>query len=167
MCYYVSCGYILYCEIFFFFNQKTAYDMRISDWSSDVCSSDLGLSRKKTIGGITGRDVPADRIHGSVAAHLIAAQRGAMLLRVHDVVATVDALKVRNAVAGQPMPRTSPPPTSPRWPADECRVDAGQTLTSPAQAPAPAGFHRLGHRAGPPVVHSTSANPGTQEPRPG
>src|SRR3546814_540500 len=42
-----------------------------------------GLSRQKTIGGITGRDVPADRIHGSVAAHLIAAQRGAMLLRVH------------------------------------------------------------------------------------
>lgn len=78
-----------------------------------------GLSRKKTIGGITGRDVPADRIHGSVAAHLIAAQRGAMLLRVHDVVATVDALKVWNAVAGQPMPRTSPPPTSPRWPDDE------------------------------------------------
>src|SRR3546814_5247517 len=27
--------------IFFFFKQKTAYDMRISDWSSDVCSSDL------------------------------------------------------------------------------------------------------------------------------
>src|SRR3546814_9948910 len=27
----------------FFFKQKTAYDMRISDWSSDVCSSDLGL----------------------------------------------------------------------------------------------------------------------------
>src|SRR3546814_3160844 len=27
---------------FFFFKQKTAYDMRISDWSSDVCSSDLG-----------------------------------------------------------------------------------------------------------------------------
>src|SRR3546814_4012640 len=27
--------------VFFFFNQKTAYDMRISDWSSDVCSSDL------------------------------------------------------------------------------------------------------------------------------
>src|SRR3546814_8656199 len=29
---------------FFFFKQKTAYEMRISDWSSDVCSSDLGLS---------------------------------------------------------------------------------------------------------------------------
>src|SRR3546814_7301988 len=32
---------VLYVVIFFFFKQKTAYDMRISDWSSDVCSSDL------------------------------------------------------------------------------------------------------------------------------
>src|SRR3546814_16179827 len=32
---------MLYCVMFFFFKQKTAYDMRISDWSSDVCSSDL------------------------------------------------------------------------------------------------------------------------------
>src|SRR3546814_5037557 len=32
----------LFCFLFFFFKQKTAYDMRISDWSSDVCSSDLG-----------------------------------------------------------------------------------------------------------------------------
>src|SRR3546814_11512565 len=31
------------CFLFFFFKQKTAYEMRISDWSSDVCSSDLGL----------------------------------------------------------------------------------------------------------------------------
>src|SRR3546814_5808333 len=30
------------CCLFFFFKQKTAYEMRISDWSSDVCSSDLG-----------------------------------------------------------------------------------------------------------------------------
>src|SRR3546814_3838248 len=30
------------CCVFFFFKQKTAYEMRISDWSSDVCSSDLG-----------------------------------------------------------------------------------------------------------------------------
>lgn len=58
-----------------------------------------GLSRKRTIGALTGREVPADRVHGSVAAHLIAAQRGALLLRVHDVGATVDALKVWAAVA--------------------------------------------------------------------
>src|SRR3546814_8970573 len=31
---------------FFFFKQKTAYELRISDWSSDVCSSDLGKGRK-------------------------------------------------------------------------------------------------------------------------
>src|SRR3546814_5155396 len=31
----------LRCRMFFFFKQKTAYEMRISDWSSDVCSSDL------------------------------------------------------------------------------------------------------------------------------
>src|SRR3546814_20297744 len=34
----------LFC-VFFFFKQKTAYEMRISDWSSDVCSSDLPLGR--------------------------------------------------------------------------------------------------------------------------
>src|SRR3546814_15765692 len=34
---------VVYFE-FFFFKQKTAYEMRISDWSSDVCSSDLSLS---------------------------------------------------------------------------------------------------------------------------
>src|SRR3546814_3975287 len=34
----------VYCHLFFFFKQKTAYEMRISDWSSDVCSSDLAAS---------------------------------------------------------------------------------------------------------------------------
>src|SRR3546814_4560146 len=34
---------MFYYEFFFFFKQKTAYEMRISDWSSDVCSSDLWL----------------------------------------------------------------------------------------------------------------------------
>src|SRR3546814_9016503 len=32
---------VMLCSFFFFFKQKTAYEMRISDWSSDVCSSDL------------------------------------------------------------------------------------------------------------------------------
>src|SRR3546814_2604985 len=35
---------------FFFFKQKTAYEMRISDWSSDVCSSDLPKLRERQIG---------------------------------------------------------------------------------------------------------------------
>src|SRR3546814_6622313 len=34
---------LVLCVVFFFFKQKTAYEMRISDWSSDVCSSDLPL----------------------------------------------------------------------------------------------------------------------------
>src|SRR3546814_9580852 len=34
---------------FFFFKQKTAYEMRISDWSSDVCSSDLGISPEMAV----------------------------------------------------------------------------------------------------------------------
>src|SRR3546814_14636474 len=36
--------YVLLCVFFFFFKQKTAYEMRISDWSSDVCSSDLYIA---------------------------------------------------------------------------------------------------------------------------
>ena len=78
-----------------------------------------GLSRKKTIGELTGRSDPHDRIHGSVAAHLIAAQRGAMLLRVHDVAATIDALKVWNAVAAQPMPKAKSGPAAIRWPDED------------------------------------------------
>ena len=57
-----------------------------------------GLSRKSTIGRIIGRDDPKVRIHGSVAAALIAAQNGATILRVHDVAATRDALAVLAAV---------------------------------------------------------------------
>src|SRR3546814_7963700 len=39
-CIYDDVSYTNFC-CFFFFKQKTAYEMRISDWSSDVCSSDL------------------------------------------------------------------------------------------------------------------------------
>ena len=78
-----------------------------------------GLSRKKSIGVLTGRDDPRARVHGSVAAHLVAAQRGARLLRVHDVAATVDALKVWNAVAAQPMPKAKDAAPAIRWPDDD------------------------------------------------
>ena len=77
-----------------------------------------GLSRKRSIGELTGRDEAKARVHGSVAAHLIAAQRGAMLLRVHDVAATVDALKVWQAVDAVPVPRAagSAPAMTIDWP---------------------------------------------------
>ncbi|MCW2036838.1 dihydropteroate synthase [Xanthomonas campestris pv. raphani] len=79
-----------------------------------------GFSRKRTLGELTGRQVAAERVHGSVAAHLIAAQQGAQLLRVHDVAATVDALKVWRAVAAIPTPRVAAPaaPTI-RWPDED------------------------------------------------
>src|SRR3546814_4519542 len=60
---------------FFFFKQKTAYEMRISDWSSDVCSSDLRLYRlcgltlnleDRVIRGPHSRDSPRqDQIAGA------------------------------------------------------------------------------------------------------
>jgi dihydropteroate synthase len=53
----------------------------------------VGWSRKSSLGGVTGRPV-GERLVASVAAALLAAQRGAAVLRVHDVAATVDALKV-------------------------------------------------------------------------
>ena len=56
-----------------------------------------GLSRKSMLGAITGRDAQ-HRMTASVAAALIAAQRGASILRVHDVRETVDAIKIWDAV---------------------------------------------------------------------
>jgi dihydropteroate synthase len=59
-----------------------------------------GLSRKSMLGTLTGQDV-AQRLPASVAAALIAVQRGAAIVRVHDVRATVDALKIWIAVNGE------------------------------------------------------------------
>ncbi len=56
----------------------------------------VGWSRKGTIGQVTGRPV-GERVHGSVAAALLAIERGARIVRVHDVAATVDALKLWQA----------------------------------------------------------------------
>src|SRR3546814_4463296 len=60
--------------VFFFFKQKTAYEMRISDWSSDVCSSDLadlvarlGVERAQTSGIIFIDEI--DKIAGREKGH--------------------------------------------------------------------------------------------------
>ena len=78
-----------------------------------------GLSRKRSIGQLTGRDIASERVSGSVAAHLIAVQRGARLVRVHDVAATVDALKVWTAVADVVLPRKAATTPTLRWPDDD------------------------------------------------
>lgn len=57
-----------------------------------------GWSRKSSLGAVTGHEVPADRAAASVAAALLSVERGARVVRVHDVRATVDALKVWQAI---------------------------------------------------------------------
>ncbi len=60
----------------------------------------VGLSRKSLIGRLTGRDV-GERLAGSLALALLAAQNGASVLRVHDVAETVDVLRILNAFQQQ------------------------------------------------------------------
>jgi dihydropteroate synthase len=107
----------------FGFGKTTAHNLallaqfdRFADLGVPVMA---GLSRKRSVGEITGRGDPHDRVHGSVAAHLIAAQRGAKILRVHDVAATVDALNVWNALVAVPMPRKSSSSSAIRWPDED------------------------------------------------
>ncbi len=57
----------------------------------------VGLSRKSVLGQVTGNDVDA-RLYASVAAAVISVMKGAKIVRVHDVKATVEALKVVTAI---------------------------------------------------------------------
>jgi dihydropteroate synthase len=59
----------------------------------------VGASRKSFIGRFGGAASPADRLPGSLAAALVAAARGAQVLRVHDVAETVQALRIWRAAA--------------------------------------------------------------------
>lgn len=59
-----------------------------------------GLSRKSMLGAATGKPV-TERLAASVAAAVLAADRGAAIIRVHDVAETVDALKVWNSVRSE------------------------------------------------------------------
>jgi dihydropteroate synthase len=70
---------------------------RFDELSIDKLPLLAGISRKSMLGAITGRPV-AQRLAGSLAAALLAAQRGASILRVHDVSETRDALAVWQAV---------------------------------------------------------------------
>ncbi|MBL8298563.1 MAG: dihydropteroate synthase [Rhodanobacteraceae bacterium] len=79
----------------------------------------VGLSRKSFLGTLSARREPAERTPASLAAALIAVQRGAAILRVHDVAATSDVLKVWNAVGpGKPQKASASPPRV-RWGEDD------------------------------------------------
>jgi dihydropteroate synthase len=64
----------------------------------------VGASRKGFIGTLTGVEDPAARLEGSLAVSVLSAAHGADLVRVHDVEATVRALKVADAVVREPAP---------------------------------------------------------------
>lgn len=107
----------------FGFGKTTAHNLalladlgRFADLGVPVLA---GLSRKRTIGELTGRESPGDRLHGSVAAHLLAAERGARILRVHDVAATVDALRVLAALEGVPKTQGATQTGRVAWPDDD------------------------------------------------
>lgn len=68
----------------------------IDEFKMMGCEVLAGLSRKSMIGNLLGRDVD-QRLAGSVAGALIAAQKGAKIIRVHDVTETADALNVWRA----------------------------------------------------------------------
>ena len=63
------------------------------------CPVLVGLSRKSFIGHVTGRAVD-DRLAGTLTAHLMALQRGARVLRVHDVAEHTDMLRLYQAIEG-------------------------------------------------------------------
>src|SRR3546814_3445407 len=74
---------------FFFFKQKTAYEMRISDWSSDVCSSDLSLAIR-SMDSDNADAVPASGISGQVSANQINSVDGSQITGVVSRAASAD-----------------------------------------------------------------------------
>src|SRR3546814_7403374 len=67
----VCCLLVTCCSVFFF-KQKTAYEMRISDWSSDVCSSDLQTrGHGDMVFGRHGKDFPRHDLRGRAALGLV------------------------------------------------------------------------------------------------
>jgi dihydropteroate synthase len=87
----------------FGFGKTLAHNLDLLRELETFCALGLpvlaGLSRKSMLGAITGREVN-ERVTASVVAALLAVQRGAGIVRVHDVRETVDALKIWNAVNG-------------------------------------------------------------------
>ncbi len=85
----------------FGFGKRTEHNIALLQGLPEILSLGrpllVGLSRKSVLGQITGGDVYV-RLHASLAASVISVMKGARIVRVHDVKATADALKVAAAV---------------------------------------------------------------------
>src|SRR3546814_5474325 len=73
--------------VFFFFKQKTAYEMRISDWSSDVCSSDLRIISRETavVAGVNH----AKEIFKLKGCNAIIAKKDGSKVKPNDTIMTI------------------------------------------------------------------------------
>src|SRR3546814_15177524 len=117
---------------FFFFKQKTAYEMRISDWSSDVCSSDLHASRGSAQGGIrlcrgprrarrlpahphpaAGRLLSAPATRTAIPSTLVSPRQADRRARIRGL-ARIPERSVR--ISPSPPPTAPPPPLPVRLP---------------------------------------------------
>src|SRR3546814_3450822 len=91
MVYYVLCEsimsiYVYISLLFFFFKQKTAYEMRISDWSSDVCSSDLRVDH------LLGLSVPLITLSAPAAAQVSDAELAEYGVTVGTIASEVEEI---------------------------------------------------------------------------
>ncbi len=89
----------------FGFGKRTAHNLALLEGLSTLQKLGapllIGLSRKSLLGQVAGADVK-ERLYASLAASVIAVMKGANIVRVHDVKATVEALKVASAVMQHP-----------------------------------------------------------------
>jgi len=85
----------------FGFGKRTAHNLALLQDLKQISAIGrpllIGLSRKSVLGQLVGADVD-ERLHAGIAASVISVMKGANIVRVHDVKATVDALKVVAAV---------------------------------------------------------------------
>src|SRR3546814_16847467 len=128
------------CSVFFF-KQKTAYEMRISDWSSDVCSSDLGEQQR-------GQDQTRST-HDKPPARLPVAQ-GVSYLQYGSTTFVVDSTQRRRPAqlsSAPPTARIAPLRVHPRSPS--LKLLAGQrTPSSPRHLP----IHQTSNPPTPPIT---------------
>src|SRR3546814_19835202 len=113
MCVLVGFAYVLLgLFTFFFFKQKTAYEMRISDWSSDVCSSDLiDLQRREALaasGSVSGDELTVARnAHHTALAKVRAAEAAQAQARANRA-AAIGSRDAHHALIHNSQPAATP-----------------------------------------------------------
>ncbi|WP_395707444.1 dihydropteroate synthase [Casimicrobium huifangae] len=89
----------------FGFGKTTEHNLELTRRFSEIVALGYpvlaGWSRKRTLGDLTGRTVASERVYASIAAALACVAHGARIVRVHDVGATVDALRVWGEMVGE------------------------------------------------------------------